>query len=95
MACRSYAGDHGGRYPAALEELSDEIGTDVSLLTRPGGGIEYRYRPGLTDASPDDAILLFSIDPIRFSKHYVVELNLSGTFMDWEEISSRLRAQGE
>jgi type II secretory pathway pseudopilin PulG len=54
--CKQYSNDHGGKYPATLEELAPEF-VPTATLHRPGSaGFDY-FAAGKSNPAPDTVIL--------------------------------------
>jgi len=61
LACKQYAIDNKGNYPASLDLLVPKyLPSRESLASplEPGKSNGYTYHPGLKDTSPPDAILI-------------------------------------
>jgi hypothetical protein len=61
VACRLFAVDNNGKFPATLDELIPDYLVDRSLFTSPFAPTEpmgYSYVPGLTDTSPPETELI-------------------------------------
>jgi len=61
FACKEYAADNNGRYPDSLDDLFPAYLPDRSILVsplKPGEPLGYLYKPGLTEASPPDTVVL-------------------------------------
>lgn len=66
LACRIYAMDHDGDFPATLAKLVESGDAEAFLLTsQTGTGGFFLYRPGMKDTSPDSEVFLASPAPIR------------------------------
>lgn len=74
LACRVYAADHEGRFPASLDELYPEYVDveDLLSMTHPAHGesAPYLYRPGLTDTAALDEVLVATPWPVN-RKHVI------------------------
>lgn len=82
LACRMYATDNEGKFPPTLEELFPDYIEDRELLTaeistNPRVVQPYLYRPGLTEMSELDEIVLAG--PIRGSAGRRVVGRVDGT----------------
>jgi hypothetical protein len=61
IACKLYAVDNNGKYPATLEELIPDYLLDRTIFVSPFAPTEpmgYSYVPGLTDTSPPETELI-------------------------------------
>ena len=90
FACRSYAADYDGKYPDTKEQLDAEWGNELDVVWSPGGGIEFGLRGGLTESSPASSIVIYSLVPVRYGKHYVVRRDGSGEFLVWSAIAEEI-----
>ncbi|NLT71541.1 MAG: DUF4190 domain-containing protein [Verrucomicrobiaceae bacterium] len=61
LACRTYAADHDGRFPASLAVLAEGASPESALAS----GSSILYRPGFTETSAPSEILLASPVPRR------------------------------
>ena len=74
LALMKYALEHNGTYPATLDVLTSEGLLDETILN---ANTTWLYNPTLTNASPDDAILLAS-EPSTQGKPVRVVVRKSG-----------------
>jgi len=61
LGCMQYSIDHGGNYPPSLDALVPKYlpgGASLASPLMPNEPTGYIYFPGLTDASPPDAVLI-------------------------------------
>lgn len=66
LACLTYAADHDGRFPASIAVLAEgELSESALSESALASGASILYRPGLTEASAPDEILLASPVPRR------------------------------
>jgi Domain of unknown function (DUF4190)/GYF domain 2 len=81
LACRMYAMDHGGNYPATLNQLVPDYVPDTHLFTCPitkdSTIIGYEYFGG-KDSDPPTKILLMSKAKTRDGKRIVIYSDATG-----------------
>ena len=81
LACKLYAGDHDGKYPATLDELVPKYLTDKTLLvchlTKGGPNEGYDYAGG-TESGPAGKVLFSSQSITRDHKRVVIHVDGSG-----------------
>ena len=62
MGCKLYARDHGGEFPASLDELIPQYLHDPAVLISPfqkdKNATGYEYTPGLTEKAPPETIIV-------------------------------------
>lgn len=85
-ACRIYASEHQGAYPATLEELVPDYypgGEAFICPFTPTEPMGYIYYPGQHDTDPAENVLLVSKGVSEFGRRVVIHMDGSGYVMPY------------